>query len=217
MVTNRSEKASRGVAISGIVFALLYATSRLLLQLSLPTELTEPNRWFANPEARNWIGLALNLVPFSGLAFLWFMAAIRDHVGLKEDRLLSTVFLASGLLFVVMLFVASSIAQALLLTLGSESDFTANQKIYTFARSTAYMLMNVFGTRMSAVFMFVTSSIGLRTGVLPRWVVVVGFCSGIVLLLTLTPHAWVLFLFPGWVLLVSVRILIADFYPRASV
>ncbi len=159
IVTNSSEKASRGVAISGIVFALLYATSRLLIQLSLPTEMTATNSWFASPEARNWIGLALNLVPFGGLAFLWFMAAIRDHVGLQEDRLLSTVFLGSGLLFVVMLFVAGSIAQGLLLALGSESDFILNQKIYAFARSTSYVLMNVFGTRMSAVFMFVTSSI----------------------------------------------------------
>ena len=47
----------------------------------------------------------------------------------------------------------------------------------------AYALMNTFGMRMAAVFMFVTSMIGVRTAVLPRWLSMVGFVFGLALLL----------------------------------
>ena len=72
--------------------------------------------------------------------------------------------------------------------------------------------MATFGARMAAVFMFVTSTIGLRTAVLPRWVSFVGFASGLVLLLIIDELAWVMLLFPCWVLLVSTWILIADLH-----
>lgn len=46
--------------------------------------------------------LALGLVPFAGIAFLWFIGVLRDRVGVAEDRFFATVFLGSGLLFVGM-------------------------------------------------------------------------------------------------------------------
>jgi len=39
------------------------------------------------------------------------------------------------------------------------------------ARSLGFALLFVFGVRMAAVFMLVASTIGLRTGLLPRWLV----------------------------------------------
>jgi hypothetical protein len=74
--------------------------------------------------------------------------------------------------------------------------------------------MNTFGMRMAAVFMFVTSTIGLRTAVVARWVSFVGFAGGLVLLLVITDFAWIALLFPIWVLVVSAYILVADFYLR---
>jgi hypothetical protein len=70
--------------------------------------------------------------------------------------------------------------------------------------------MNTFGMRMAAVFMFVTSTIGLRTGFLARWVSFIGFAIGLVLLLVITDFAWIALLFPLWVLLVSIHILAVD-------
>ena len=71
--------------------------------------------------------------------------------------------------------------------------------------------MNTFGMKMAAVFMIVTSTIGLRTAVLARWVSLVGFALGLILLLVITNFAWIALVFPFWVLLVSTYILIADF------
>jgi len=43
--------------------------------------------------------LSLSLVPFAGIAFLWFIGVVREQLGAVEDRLFSTVFMGSGLLF----------------------------------------------------------------------------------------------------------------------
>ena len=72
-------------------------------------------------------------------------------------------------------------------------------------------MMNTFGMRMAAVFMFVTSTIGLRTSIFSRRVSFVGFAFGLVLLLVITDFAWIALLVPFWVLLVSAWILFQDF------
>ena len=53
-------------------------------------------------------------MPFSGIAFLWFIAVVRHLIGDREDRFFATVFLGSGLLFVAMLFIAAGVGGALL-------------------------------------------------------------------------------------------------------
>ena len=70
--------------------------------------------------------------------------------------------------------------------------------------------MNIYAVKMAAVFMFITSSIGLRTAFLPRGLAFTGFAVGVVLLLVITDFAWIILLFPAWVLLLSVYILAAE-------
>jgi hypothetical protein len=76
----------RVVAISGIIFSVLYIVSLALIRLAVPDDPTEPGLWLADPHIRNWVRIALNLVPFTGIAFLWFMAVLRNRIGLLEDR-----------------------------------------------------------------------------------------------------------------------------------
>jgi hypothetical protein len=54
--------------------------------------------------------LALYLVPFAGIAFLWFIGVLRDRLGELEDRFFATVFFGSGLLFLAMLFASAAVA-----------------------------------------------------------------------------------------------------------
>lgn len=202
----------RGVAISGIAFSALYITSLVLLRLAVPADPTEPGAWIGDPVFRNWVHIALNLVPFAGIAFLWFMAVLRNRIGLLEDRFFATVFLGSGLLFVAMLFTTVAVSRGLLDNFGDSASLPGQSETYRVGRGMAYALMNTFGMRMAAVFMFVTSTIGFRTAVLSRWVSFVGFAFGLVLLLVITDFAWIALLFPCWVLLVSTWILIADLH-----
>ncbi len=199
----------RIVAISGIVFAALFIASLVLIRLAVPADPSDPGIWLTDPILRRWVAMSLNLVPFAGLAFLWFMAVLRNHIGLLEDRFFATVFLGSGLLFVAMLFVAVAVAQGLLSTFADGGSPLEQSESYRIGRGIAYSLMNTFGMRMAAVFMFVTSMIGLRTGVLSRPVSLVGFAFGLVLLVVITDFAWIALLLPLWAM-VSTYVLVVS-------
>ncbi len=200
----------RMVAISGILFSLLFIVCLVLIRLAVPADPTDPGEWLADAGFRNSVRAALNLIPLTGIAFLWFMAVLRNRIGLREDRFFATVFLGSGLLFVAMLFAMAAVAGALLESLATEGRVLAQSETYAFGRRLCYTLMNTYAVKMAAVFMFVTSSIGLRTAFLPRWLAFIGFAVGVALLLAITDFAWIALLFPSWVLLVSATILIAE-------
>lgn len=200
----------RAAAVSGVIFAVLYVTSLVLLRIAVPADPRDPGEWLADAVRRDQVRVALNLVPFAGISFLWFMAVLRERLGLIEARFITPVFLGSGLLFVAMLFTAAAAAQGLLHAFGMESGELLASDAYRVSRGTVYGLMNPFGIRMAAVFMFVTSSMGLRVGLLPRWVVVAGFVCAVVLLVIITDFAWVGVLFPCWVMLVSASLLVGQ-------
>ncbi len=67
---------------------------------------------------------------------------------------------------------------------------------------------------MAAVFRFAPSGIGLRTAIVPRWLALVGYALGLVLLLISTDFAGIALLFPLWVLLPRVYVLVVDFPER---
>ena len=209
--TRQASSPPRGVAVSGIVFSVLYITSLVLVRLAVPANPKDPGIWLADPAYRNWVCIALNLVPFTGIAFLWFMAVLRNRIGLLEDRFFATVFLGSGLLFVVMLFAAVAVSRGLLETFATPGRLSTDSETYVVGRAIAYALMNTFGMKMAAIFMFVTSTIGLRTAILARWVSCAGFAFGLILLLVVTDFAWIALVFPFWVLFVSIYILVGDF------
>lgn len=201
----------RVVAISGMIFSVLFLTSLVILRIAVPADLADPGAWLADPVSRNWVDLALNLFPFTGMAFLWFIGVLRNRIGELEDRFFATVFLGSGLLFVAMLFTCGAVSHGLLGVFGAGEHLPGGSETYAMGRRMVYALLTTFGMKMAAAFMFVTSMIGFRTEVLSRWVTFVGFAVALVLLLSVTHYSWIAVLFPCWVMLVSMWILLADF------
>ena len=84
-------KAPRAGAVAGILFSILLITSVVLIRLSVPDSPRDPGEWLSH--SAHSIRVALNLLPFAGIAFLWFVGVLRDRMGAKEDRFLATVFL----------------------------------------------------------------------------------------------------------------------------
>jgi hypothetical protein len=149
--------------------------------------------------------LALNLVPFAGIAFLWFIGVVRDRIGAFEDRFFSTVFLGSGLLFLALLFAATAVAGGLVTSYGR---VPIGADVWSFARSTTYTVLNVYAVKMAGVFMISTATISWRTGVLPRWLAVLGVVLAAGLLSVIASAELAVLLFPAWVLLVSLHLLL---------
>jgi len=68
--------------------------------------------------------------------------------------------------------------------------------------------LNLYAIKMAAVFMISTSTLTLRTGFTPRWTAFLGFACALLLLLSGRYIEWSILVFPLWVLLISIYILI---------
>ncbi len=206
MLPRRELTTPKAAAIAGILFAVLLGTSLVLLRLSVPRQQEDAGQWLSDPDRRRIVGWALHLVPFAGIAFLWFIGVVRDRIGAFEDRFFSTVFLGSGLLFLASLFAATAVAGGLV---DSYATAAPAPDVWTFGRSTTYAALNVYAVKMAGVFMISTATISWRTGVLPRWLAVLGAVLAVGLLAVVSIDEPVLLVFPAWVLLVSAYLLAA--------
>jgi len=195
----------RAAAIAGILFSVLLITSLVLLRLSVPSTPQDAGEWLATSSKA--VTVALNLLPFAGIAFLWFIGVVRDRIGVHEDRFFSTVFLGSGLLFLAMMFASAAVAGALIYVYNINPALLNDSSLYTYARAMTYEIMNVYAIKMAGVFMISTSTVFIRTSIVPRWMSIVGYGLALVLILSIGIIDWISLVFPLWVLLLSIYIL----------
>lgn len=207
-------KAPRVGAIAGIVFSILLIISLVLIRLSVPANPGDTGEWLS--DSRKSIHFALNLLPFAGIAFLWFIGVVRDRMGALEDRFFASVFLGSGLLFLAMLFISSAVVSGITMAYGVIPGKLIDSGIYTFARDVAYQIVNVYAMRMAGVFMISTCTLAIRIGIFPRWMALLGFALAMLLLLTSGHLYWTPVIFPLWTLVISVYILLANFRPQEA-
>ncbi len=202
MLVSRSLRTPRSAGIAGVVFAILLTTSLVLLRLaSLPQ--SGGGTWFTQLE----LALVPHLIPFAGIAFLWLIGVVRDRIGQREDRFFATVSLGSGLLFVALLFVASGTFAGVFADVASGGTAT---EAWELSRKVAAAILHMYAMRMAAVFMISTVTIGLRTNALPAWLGVSGYAIALILLIGIKVTLWVELLFPCWILLLSLYILIEN-------
>jgi hypothetical protein len=216
MGLSRSELTTpRAAAIAGILFSLLLITGLALIRISVPANPQDAGGWLAR--GANTVTLALNLVPFAGIAFLWFIGVLRDRLGPREDKFFATVFFGSGLLFLTMLFASAAVAGGVVRIYGATPGMLRDSAEYAFGRTVTYEMMNIYTMKMAGVFMISTCTLSLRTGIISRWLTYVGLALALFLLLSLGRFYWAPLVFPLWVLLISVHILRANLgTPRAE-
>jgi hypothetical protein len=199
-------RAPRAAAIAGILFSILLMTSIVLLRLSVPADPLEAGAWLQT--RANTVALALNLVPFAGIAFLWFIGVLRDRLGEREDRFFATVFLGSGQLFLAMMFFSAAVVGGIIVAHTADPQRLLGSATFTFARAITYEVMNIYAIKMAGVFIIVTSTLALRTGFIARWIAFLGYVVALLLLFSGRYFEGILLVFPMWVLLTSVYILI---------
>ena len=202
-------KTPRAAAVAGIAFSILLIAALVLLRISTPANADTAGVWLADSTRRTAVTVALGLVPFAGIAFLWFVGVIRDRIGRQEDRFFGTVFLGSGLLFVGMLFVAAAVAGGLIAAAGSRPAGQLGQSDLALGRNVTSLLLNVYAMRMAAVFSLTTVTIARRTKIVSSWLSAAGLATALILLVGVGFTAWVELLFPAWILALSIDILMA--------
>jgi hypothetical protein len=64
--------------------------------------------------------------------------------------------------------------------------------------------------KMAAVFMLTTSTVGISTKFVPRWLALLGYGLALALLVGSAHVRWSFMVFPLWVLLISVSIFVSS-------
>jgi len=193
-------------AVAGILFAVLFTVSVAIMATTMTGLAQDTGAWLDTGAGR--FKFALGLLPLAGLFFLWFIAVARERLGRFEDQFFSTVFLGSGLLFLAMVFAAAASAGAIVASHAKDPSGFAASSTYLYARQMVAQIFNVYALRMAAVFLISQGTLWLRTGVMPRWMALLTYAVALVLLFIVTESAWVVLVFPAWVFLVSVYILV---------
>jgi hypothetical protein len=207
-LTRAELKTPRAAALAGILFALLFSSSLVMIRLAVPADLADHGVWLRDRAAS--VGLALTLLPFAGVAFLWFMGVVRDRIGFLEDQFFSTVFFGSGLLFLAMTFVSGALAGGLLATQAVDSGRLLDSGLYTLIRAVMLRVTNAYAIKMAGVFMISLATISLRTEIMPRGMTALTYVLAVGLLLSIGASPWVVLIFPAWVLAVSSYILVSN-------
>ena len=197
-------KTPQAAAAAGIAFAVLFAAGVTLIRLSA-AELGGATA--LSDATRSRLNVALALMPFAGIAFLWFVGVVRHHLGAYEDQFFATVSLGSGLLFVGMSFVAFAVAGGTLAAYQSDGPPAAG--VYALNLAIISQAFNTYALKMAGVFMFSLGTLWRKTGVMPRSLTLVTYVLALVMMVSLSHNLWLALLFPAWVLLISVFILVS--------
>ncbi len=165
-----------------------------------------------DPAHREAASVVLALVPIAGIAFLWFIGVIRGHLGEAEDRFFATVFLGSGLLFIAMLLACAATASGVVDYFGQgvPASSSGSWEVGLFV-SRAFLETSI---RLAAIFVLATTTTALRARRAPRWLAGIGYASGLVLLVFASFSPLLFYVFPAWVLTISIYILVVGIRTR---
>ena len=200
------------IAIAGLVFSALFVIAWFLLRESPSFDATNEElvAYYGDPDQRrNSMIAGLYVVPFAGIAFIWFMAALRDRYlryATREDTILSTAHVVAGALVVASLFTLAAVelAVAWLAETGASFDVDGARSLLAFGDASS----NIMALRSAAVFVGVSATRAVRSGLFPRSYGVLSLLTALALLLVYEALPVVTLLFPAWVAGSSVLILL---------
>jgi hypothetical protein len=191
-------------ACVGGVHALLFLLTYWLVS-DLPganasdAEITE---FYESDERWRIVLAGLYVGPFAGMAFIWFLVALRmwvDRSAHRVNALLSNIQLVAGIVYVT-LFFAGLAASSVVAANAEFGDTGISPSAARQFPQYGDTLLFVFSFRMAAMFVFTTSAIGRVSGILPRPFAWSGYAVGLFLLLSAGFEGWFALVFPCWLL-----------------
>lgn len=174
-------RRAESAAAAGVVYAILAAVAVFLVRSALPPPSAEAEwiEWIGDAAHRRSLFIALSLSSISAVAFLWFVAVVRRRIGDLEDRFFATVFLGSALVHVALWLVGMAVLAAPAMI--DTTDSSMGWDVFRLAGGTAIGILLVAGPRIQAVFVASTSTMFLRTRVVPTWLPYLGYAIALVM------------------------------------
>jgi hypothetical protein len=211
----------RLAAAMGVVFSVLFVAA--LVVVDAVPHLGDPDAVYGAfyDGAGNTVvtAVALYLVPLAGIAFLWFVVALRSVLDTLEpapSAMAHGLNLLSGVVFVALLFAgtAALATPVFLTTIGGGAPLAPDTSRALTALG--FGLVFVFSVRGAGMFALTTTTLLRNAGAMPRGVAVVAYLLAAWLLLTATDHPASLLVLPAWVLVVVVVLLRHDRRARST-
>jgi hypothetical protein len=165
----------------------------------------EITAFYTSARQRRVLLVGLYLMPFAGIAFIWFIVALRMWVEGSIHRvnaLLSNIQLVTGILYVGLFFAAAASTSVLAASVEFSNGQIDPIVAHQFPEYGKTLLL-VFALRMAAMFVFTTSTIARRSDVVPAWFSWSGYVVGVFLLLSASLQDWLALVFPIWLLVLS--------------
>jgi MFS family permease len=209
-IIERRLRSPRAAAIAGMIFSVLLTITIVIYR----------NITAITPDVIDRVGLetgasaaslAVTLVPFAGLFFLWFTGVIRDWAGEREDKFFATLFMGSGILIVGLLFVWAAIFGSIFSTYAMLADSLTNDAVLVFGSMIMNEILGTYIIMMMGMYMLSTALLWSRTASMPRWLTVITIVLALVFIFLAGRITGGRLLFPAWVFFISVYILVVNF------
>jgi hypothetical protein len=136
---------------------------------------------------------------------------VRDRLGGHEDQLFATIFLSSGIITVVLFFVWAAIFAALMRTTSLAAVGLADDDVYLFGFALMNRILGDYALRMAGVYMMAIGTLWTRSGIMPCWLTIITYILALGYLLAAGWAKEVRFIFPVWVFVVSVYVLVLNY------
>ena len=203
-------RSPRSAAVAGLIFGFL-SIVQMALGSTIGADTPDINQRELLEEWSQIASIVLGIMPFAGIAFIWFTAVIRDWLGDREDRFFSTVFFGSGIIYVAMMFVYAAVMGAIFGSLALAEVYALDNGIFVFGFALVNEVLKNYALRMAGVYMLSIGTLLSKTGRAPRWLVALTFIVAVGFILFAGTTRVALYIFPGWVIVLSIYILIVNY------
>jgi len=197
-------KAALLTCIVGATHAVLFIAALLILLQGPGVDASNEAiiKYYSDSGSLRWQLVAgLYLMPFAGIAFIWFIVALRAWAQgyvRRQNALLSNVQLVSGIIYTA-LFFAGAAAITVTASTAQFNDQIDPDLARLFPQYGANLVL-VFAMRMASMFVLTTTNIMRTSKVMPRWFAWVGYGVAIFLLLSASFNTALIFVLPLWIL-----------------
>lgn len=218
-VAHRSDSSSSAprlmtaCAVAGCVFAVLLIVGLALVRTAPGLGVSDAaySAFYSDGHSDVLVTVGLHIVPFAGIAFLWYAVSLRTllmAVPGERPQLPAWLQLASGVVVVCMMFVASALVGAVALLRVFSADPLPAPEVARALASAGYGVAFVYGVRAAGMFMMTTTALLRHAHLMPRPLVWVSYLLALGLLISTTFHPAILLLFPAWVVLSCAAMLV---------
>jgi hypothetical protein len=198
---------SRWAPLGGLAFVAMWVGAFAVLLVHEPP-MTDADviSHYTDAGTQGRVQMAAFLIVLAGLCFLWFLTGLGERLARAEGRVGPHTALAfgAGLVSSALWIVAGVFWMGVGYTAQETPEFTVDPDTARLVAEMAYLIW-VFGTVVALLLVVATSLLGVRTGVVPRWLAWVGLLIAVAMLLTALFVGF--FVFLVWVLITSISLL----------